>query len=50
MASPFVRIALLINNFLVANPTTDVIIRICRFDGENERCNVLKQQARFRFL
>ena len=50
MAPLFVRLALLIDTFLGADPTTDVRIHTCRFDGGNEQCSVLKQQPRSRGL
>jgi len=50
MASLFVRLALLIDTFSAADPTTDVRTHTCRFDGGNGQCNVLKQQPRSRSL
>jgi hypothetical protein len=44
MEQPFVRLALLIDNFSAADLITDVRIHTCRFDGESERYSVSKQQ------
>jgi hypothetical protein len=44
MALLFEKSASLTDNFVVADPTTDVKIHICHFDDESERCNVSKRQ------
>ena len=46
----FVRLALLIDNYVAAGPTTDAKIRTCHFDDENERCRSLKVVQCFRNL
>ena len=50
MAPLFVKLALWIDSFVEAGPTTDVKTHTYRFDGESEQCSYLKQQPRSRGL
>jgi hypothetical protein len=46
----FVKLALRIDSFVEAGPTTDVKTHTYRFDGGSEQCSYLKQQPRSRGL
>ena len=46
----FVKLALRIDSFVEAGPTTDAKIHICHFDDENERCSVSRRLRHFRNL
>ena len=46
----FVKLALRIDSFVEAGPTTDAKIRTCHFDDENERCSVSRRLRHFRNL
>jgi len=43
MAPLFVKLALRIDSFVEAGPTTDVKTHTYHFDGESEQCSYLKQ-------
>ena len=43
MAPLFVKLALRIDSFVEAGPTTDVKTHTYHFDGEREQCSYLKQ-------
>ncbi len=44
MVPLFVKLALWIDSFMEAGQIIGVKTQTCRFDGESEQCNYLKQQ------